>query len=203
MDAEAAATPPEHIDAFAAFLQNPLQLVGAHHAACHSNAPEGVLYDYVQGELWLIAARIGRPAELGELLPTARGRPHTGTYHLPMRRGLVAFIMSCRRAGVYAEPWYSRFPRADTLHSIAYGSYLADADFRPNGIVVDLSQEQASARNGVGCASRAARAFGDGSGCEGRPAGASVRGTSSKARLDRRSEEARLSDQIGDILRHR
>jgi len=50
---------PEHIDAFAAFLQN-YEKSGRIMRHIRAMLEEGVLYDYVQGEIWLIAARIGR-----------------------------------------------------------------------------------------------------------------------------------------------
>ena len=105
---------------------------------------EGVLYDYVQGELWLIAARIGRPAELQELLPTAKGRGAHKSLSFSIRRGLLAFFMSCRSAGVYAESRALKRFRAETpfIQSLVV-PHLADADFRPNGIVIDLIQEPA------------------------------------------------------------
>jgi hypothetical protein len=64
---------PDHIDAFAAFLQNYASSARImRHLTVMLKA--GVLYDYVHGELWLIAARIGRPSELTTLLRAARAQ---------------------------------------------------------------------------------------------------------------------------------
>ncbi len=100
---------------------------------------QGVLYDYVQGEFWLIAARIGQPAELKELLPIARSQSARQHLSFSLRRGLLAFFMSCRNAGVYADSRAVQKFRAQTpyIQSLVM-PYLANADFRPNGIVVDL-----------------------------------------------------------------
>ena len=73
---------PEHIDAFAAYLQN---YAWSNRIMGHVTAmlEDGVLYDYVQGELWLIAARIGRPQELAKLLHIAKAQ--AGRKHLRFR----------------------------------------------------------------------------------------------------------------------
>ena len=91
---------PEHIDAFAAFLQN-YALSARIMRHITATLQDGVLYDYVQGELWLIAARIGRTSELVKLLDTAKVQccaktspvldaPWLGRffYELPQRRHL-------------------------------------------------------------------------------------------------------------------
>jgi hypothetical protein len=134
---------PEHIDAFAAFLQN---YAKSSRIMRHLTAllQGGVLYNYVQGELWLIVARIGRPEELRNLLPTARVR--SARRHLPfsMLRGLLAFFMSCRKAGVYADfRALQRFRRETPYIQSLVTPYLTDADFHPNGIIVDLIQSEA------------------------------------------------------------
>jgi retron-type reverse transcriptase len=136
---------PEHIDAFAAYLQN---YAWSNRIMGHVTAmlEDGVLYDYVQGELWLIAARIGRPQELAKLLHIAKAQ--AGRKHLPfsMGRGLVAFFLSCRNAGVYGKFHALKRLRAQTpfVQSLSV-SYLADDDFEVNGIVVALIHAPAPA----------------------------------------------------------
>jgi hypothetical protein len=193
----------EHIDAFAAFLQN---YASSSRIMRHVTAmlEAGVLYDYVQGELWMIAARIGRPAELARLLLTARARAAHKHLSFSMRRGLLAFFMSCRNAGVYAEFRALKRFRAQTpfIQSLVI-PYLADADFRPYGIVVDLVQAPAPALGMVLAAHLVQRAL-------------SVTGLGVK--LDLLAPEVRnvfqglgligghkktTFDQIGDVLRNR
>jgi len=136
---------PEHIDAFAAFLQN---YAWSARIMRHITAmlQDGGLYDYVQGELWLIAARIGQPPELVKLLHAAKMQ--AARKHLPfsMRRGLAAFFMSCRIAGVYGKFRALKRLRAQTsfIQSLLV-PYLADDDFEPNGVVVDLIHAPAPA----------------------------------------------------------
>jgi hypothetical protein len=136
---------PEHIDAFAAFLQN---YGKSSRIMRHIRAmlDAGVLYDYVQGELWLIAARVGRPEELRELLPVARSQSFRRNLPFPLRRGLLTFFMRCRTAGVYAERKALKLFRAQTpfIQSLVM-PYLADADFRPDAIVVDLIEGRSPA----------------------------------------------------------
>jgi hypothetical protein len=93
---------PEHIDAFAAFLEN-YNSSARIMRQISTMLQEGVLYDYVEGELWLIAARMGRLEELAELVPTAAARGAHRNISFSIRRGLLAFFMSCRKAGVYGE----------------------------------------------------------------------------------------------------
>ena len=37
---------------------------------------KGVLYEYVEGELWQLAARLGQPKEIKKLLDTFKKRHH-------------------------------------------------------------------------------------------------------------------------------
>lgn len=113
---------PEHIDAFATFLQNyeKSSRIMRHIKAMLQG---GVLYDYVQGELWLIAARIGRPEELRELLPSARSQSLCKKLSFSMRRGLLAFLhdMPNRRRLFSVQSSKSDFgPR---LHSSSRSRY--------------------------------------------------------------------------------
>jgi hypothetical protein len=129
---------PEHIDAFAAFLQN---YAWSARIMRHVTAmlQDGVLYDYVQGELWLIAARMGRPLELFKLLHPAKAQSARKPLPFSMRRGLVAYFVGGRNAGVYDKFRALKRRRAQTpfIQSLLV-SYLADDDFEPNGVVVEM-----------------------------------------------------------------
>lgn len=73
-------THPQHIDAFAAFFHNysKSRLIIRHVTLM---LKKGVLHDYVQGELWLIASRQSRPDELRALLPVALHRQSATSSH--------------------------------------------------------------------------------------------------------------------------
>ncbi len=194
---------PEHIDAFAAFLQN---YAKSSRIMRHIKAllQGGVLYDYVQGELWLIVARMGRPEELPQLLPTARAQ--SARKHLPfaMRRGLLAFLMSCRNAGVYAESRALQRFRAQTpyIQSLVM-PYLADADFRPNGIIVDLIHSEAPAPGMVLAAKLVRRALSvSGLGVKTDLLTPEVKNVFQALGLIGGQKKTRF-DQIGDVLRNR
>jgi len=121
-----------------------------------------------------------------------------------MRRGLLAFFMRCRTAGVYSESRALKRFRTQPpfIQSLAI-TYLADADFRPNAIVVDLIHSKSPAPGIVLAAQLVQR-------------GLSVTGLGVK--LDSVAPEvknvfqglglipgqkATRFDQIGDVLRNR
>ncbi|OJV39390.1 MAG: hypothetical protein BGO25_00915 [Acidobacteriales bacterium 59-55] len=94
-------THPEHIDAFAAFLQNysKSRLIVRHIMAM---LKKGVLHDYVQGELWMIASRQARPEDLQDLLPVATAQARRGHLSFSMQRALCVFFLTCRKEGLYS-----------------------------------------------------------------------------------------------------
>ena len=92
----------EHIDAFSAFFQNysKSRLIVRH---ITSMLKKGVLHDYVQGELWLIASRQARPDELQVLLPIAISQAKRGNHSFSMQRALCTFFLTCRNVGLYSS----------------------------------------------------------------------------------------------------
>jgi len=136
---------PEHIDAFAAYLQN------------HSKSrpimnkirallTAGVPYDYVEGELWLLAAHLGTQNDLTALLRIARGRVRFGRLSFPMQRALLAFFLTCRNAGLVPAVRVLNRLRSSTAYvQSLLIPYLADEDFVPGGVVVDLIEQQSPA----------------------------------------------------------
>lgn len=129
---------PEHIDAFSAFFQN----YGKSPAIMRSIKAwlqAGVLYDYVQGELWLIASTIGTADDLLELLPTARIQAKRRHLPFAMQRGLTAFLLSCRKAGVYSEFRALNSLRAKSpyIQSLLV-PYLTDDDYVPGGVATEM-----------------------------------------------------------------
>ena len=129
---------PEHIDAFAAYLQNysksrPIERL------VWGMLNAGVRHDYVEAELWMIAARIGAPAALSALLPKAQAQARRRPLPFSMRYGLLIFFMSCRNAGIYAETTTMRRLRAQTpyIQSLLV-PHFTDGDFTPGGIAAEL-----------------------------------------------------------------
>lgn len=81
---------PEHIDAFMAYLSN----------YSHSNfimdrvraiLRAGVLYDYVEGELWQLTAAIGKPSDLRRLIGLFKKRSKTNGRSVSLEWGLLTF----------------------------------------------------------------------------------------------------------------
>ncbi len=119
---------PEHIDAFAAYFQNysrsrPIM------TKVQAMLTQGVLYDYVEGELWLLAARLGTPGDLTALLPIARRRVRAGHLSFPIQRALLAFFMTCRNAGLVPATRVLNKLRASTAYVQSLVPHLADDDF--------------------------------------------------------------------------
>lgn len=136
---------PEHIDAFAAFFQNyPKSRLIVRHITAMLN--KGVLYDYVQGELWLIASRQARPAELQALLPIAVAQAKNGHLSFSMQRALCVFFLSCRKAGLYSSFRALKRIRSKSpyIQSLLI-PYLLSEDYRKGGIAAEICQQPASA----------------------------------------------------------
>jgi hypothetical protein len=93
---------PEHIDAVAAYFGNysrSRRIMNLVKEILRS----GARYDYVEGELWLIAARMSTTPDFKELVPSAQRRGRSQNLSFPIRRGLAAFFLAARNAGTYAE----------------------------------------------------------------------------------------------------
>jgi len=100
-----------------------------------------VLYDYVEAELWMIAARIGAAQELQELLPRARSAAGRRPFSFSMRRGLLSYFLSCRNAGVYSGTRAIQRLRSQSAYIQSLVLHqLVDVDFRPHGLAAQLIQ---------------------------------------------------------------
>jgi hypothetical protein len=133
-------THPEHIDAFAAFFQNysKSRLIVRHITAM---LKKGVLHDYVQGELWMIVARQGRPSELQQLLPIATAQARRGNLSFSMQRALCVFFLSCREVGLYSSSQALTKVRSKSAYiQSLLVPYLLNEDYMRGGIVAELCQ---------------------------------------------------------------
>ncbi len=131
---------PEHIDAFAAFFRNysKSRLVVRHITAM---LKKGVLHDYVQGELWLIASRQARPRELQVLLPVAIAQAKHANLLFSMQRALCVFFLSCRKVGLYSSFHALKRIRSKSpyIQSLLV-PYLLDEDYLRGGIAAEFCQ---------------------------------------------------------------
>lgn len=91
---------PEHIDAFSCFLMNysPQGSVLINRTIS-TVLKHGSPYSYVRGELWRLLAEMGTIEIKQEMLKTAKRALRITTCTME-KWGCLAFIMSCRRAGV-------------------------------------------------------------------------------------------------------
>jgi hypothetical protein len=95
---------PEHIDAFAAYLSNHDKSRRIERVICDLLKRRRMPYDYVRGELWHIAARIGTPATLRSLLPLARQELRGAEACIGLQWGVLTFVVTCSEQGLVAFP---------------------------------------------------------------------------------------------------
>ncbi len=129
---------PEHIDAFMAYLNK----------YSHSSfimermrllLREGVLYDYVEGQLWQLVAAIGKPSDLRRLVKIFKNRSRSNKRSMPLESGLLAFGSACVRVDTYPR----RLIKARILKSTAHLQslvipFLDEQEFRKNGLIGKL-----------------------------------------------------------------
>jgi hypothetical protein len=129
---------PEHIDAFAAYLQNYPRSRRVMNRI-KDMLVAGARYDYVQGELWLIAARMSTTSDFAELLPHAQAQGRSQNLSFPLRRGLVTFFLAARRAGCYAESRaLTRLRRQSPYIQSLLLPFLIESDYERDGIVAEI-----------------------------------------------------------------
>lgn len=131
---------PEHIDAFAAFFKNYSKSRPIVRKVTDMLS-KGVIHDYVQGELWLVASRHAKTNELRALLPVAIAQARRGKLSFSMQRALCVFFLSCRKAGHYSSFHALRRVRSKSpyIQSLIV-PYLMDEDYMKGGIVSELCQ---------------------------------------------------------------
>jgi hypothetical protein len=132
---------PEHIDAFMAYLSN----------YSHSNfimdrvrkiLREGVLYDYVEGELWQLVAAIGKPRDLRQLMGLFKKRSKKKSRSMPLEWGLLTFAAAGARANVCSRLSMTNRVRASDpyLQSLVI-RFLDEREFRRQGVIGKLLRQ--------------------------------------------------------------
>ncbi len=94
---------PEHIDAFVTYIS---QYTHSNFimARIHEMLREGVLYEYVEGELWRLAASLGKPRDLRQLMHVFKKRSKATGRTMPLDWGLLTFATASARADIYPAP---------------------------------------------------------------------------------------------------
>jgi hypothetical protein len=132
---------PEHIDAFMAYLSN----------YSHSNfimdrirkiLREGVLYDYVEGELWRLVAAIGKPRDLRQLIGLFKKRSKKKGRSMPLEWGLLTFAAAGARASVYSRSSATkRIGACDPYLQSLVIPFLDEHEFRRQGVIGKLLRQ--------------------------------------------------------------
>lgn len=89
---------PEHIDAFVAFLSNYEKSKRIENALMRL-IREGIPYEYVRGELWLILSNIGSSRCLNEMRSLAKKELKEAS-SLVLQWGAMSFLLACERNGI-------------------------------------------------------------------------------------------------------
>ncbi len=95
---------PEHIDAFAAYLSNYDKSRPIERVICDLLKTRRMPYDYVRGELWHIAARIGTSGTLRSLLPLAKQELRGAEACIGLQWGVLTFLVTCSEEGLVTFP---------------------------------------------------------------------------------------------------
>jgi hypothetical protein len=132
---------PEHVDAFMAYLSQ----------YSHSNfimerirgiLREGVLYEYVEGDLWQLAASISKNVDLKQLLPLFKRRCRVKARSMPLEWGLLAFGAASARADIYPRQALLRRIRSNDpyLQSLVV-PFLDEREYRYQGLIGQLLRQ--------------------------------------------------------------
>jgi hypothetical protein len=126
---------PEHIDAFMAYLSN----------YSHSNfimdrvsrmLREGVLYEYVEGELWQLAASIGKTKDLRQLKRSFKKQYKRKARSMPLEWGLLSFAAASARAGIYSRSsMVKRIIASDSYLQSLVIPFLDEREFQYQGLI--------------------------------------------------------------------
>jgi len=194
---------PEHIDAFMAYLSN----------YSHSNfimerarqlLTGGVLYDYVEGELWQLAASIGKSEDLKRLMSLFKKRSRSKRRSMSLEWGLLAFAAASARVGIYSRSSLERrLLTSDPYLQSLVIPFLDGQEFRHQGLIGRMLRQPQS-EPGLAIAPRLVernlthRSFG----VRANQLAPQVRNAFHGLGLLPRRQAERF-DQIGDILRTR
>jgi hypothetical protein len=132
---------PEHIDAFMAYLSN-----YSHSTFIMDRVRgmlrEGVLYDYVEGELWQLAASIGKPRDLKWLMGLFKKQSKKKGRSMTLEWGLLTFAAASARAGFYSRSsMTSRVRASDTYLQSLVIPFLDEREFRRQGVIGKLLRQ--------------------------------------------------------------
>jgi hypothetical protein len=132
---------PGHIDAFIAYLSN-----YSHSAFIMDRVRgilrDGVLYDYVEGELWQLVASIGKPRDLRALMGLFKKQSKKKTRPMSLEWGLLAFAAASARADIYSRSSLTnRVCGSDPYLQSLVIPFLDDREYRHNGVIGKLLRQ--------------------------------------------------------------
>lgn len=135
---------PEHVDAFVTFISQ-----YTHSTFIIDRVQEmlrkGVLYEYVEGELWRLAASLGKPRDLRQLLRLFKKRSKVTGRTMPLDWGLLTFAAACARADVYPPSSATkRILSNDPYVQSLVIPFLSDEEYRHQGVIGKLLRSAAA-----------------------------------------------------------
>lgn len=97
---------------------------------------EGVLYEYVEGELWRLAASIGKLRDLKQLMRSFKNQYKRKDRSMPLEWGLLAFAAACTRAGIYSRSSFvNRAIASDPYLQSLVIPFLDEREFQHQGLI--------------------------------------------------------------------
>ena len=132
---------PEHIDAFMAYLSN-----YSHSTLIMDRVRgmlrEGVLYDYVEGELWQLTASIGEPRDLRRLMRLFKKQSNKKDRSMSLEWGLLTFAAASTRADIYSRSsMTNRVSASDPYLQSLVIPFLDEREFRRQGVIGKLLRQ--------------------------------------------------------------
>lgn len=129
---------PEHIDAFVTYLS---QYTHSNFIMERTNEMlrNGVLYEYVEGELWRLAASLGKPRDLKQLMRTYKKRSKAMKKTMPLDWGLLTFAAACARVDIYpVNSLTKKILSSDAYVQSLVVPFLSENEYRPQGVIGKL-----------------------------------------------------------------
>jgi retron-type reverse transcriptase len=130
---------PEHIDVFAYYLNHYKRSKKIIRVCCElaMSSP----YEYVQGELWHIMARMMTAIEMKKFLNKARQMARSNTKCFMLKWGACHFLCQAERMGLGRQSKYAVGQKTPLLKSLLV-SVMPDSFYLPNGDVAKVLKEK-------------------------------------------------------------
>lgn len=129
---------PEQIDAFVSYLSNYSTSKRIENAVADL-LENGMPYDYVRGELWLVLSRIASEACLRRMATVARHDAFRSNSSIMLQWGAVSFMLRCEEIGIKSVS--NRIRKCNPLVQSLVIPNLSEKHFELNGLVSTMLKD--------------------------------------------------------------